>query len=602
MRGDLARKVAARGLSAALAGAAFLTLALTPATAWGAVLAVAAVVAALAERRVRPAADPVAEQILLAAGVLVAYAGRRTSGVDWPVVLAGAALIGLILLERPLRDAAALEIRSAHLDVRPSPAQVAERLDTVVPVLVAVLAVAAAVHLPSWLALLAVLLVAVAGAIAAASIARHRFRPSSGAGPVARALRRRQPEFVLHFSAPPGSAYQMVMWLPYLERLGRPFFVLLREPEHLAAVTAATRMPVVVCPTVRAVDEVMVPSLRVAFYVNHGMKNSHSLRHSRLTHIQLHHGDSDKAPSSNPVSGIFDRIFVAGQAAIDRYARNGVTIPAEKFVIVGRPQVESVTPARGRIGDLTDRAVLYTPTWTGHGADEDYCSLPVGEALVSVLLDRGATVIMRTHPYTAQNPASARQAARIEALLARDRAATGRAHVWGQQAARELTLVECFNRSDALVSDVSGVVSDYLYSGKPFAVTDMVGAGGDFDERFPLAAAAYVIRADLSNLGGVLDGLLGADPLEPARRRARGYYLGEFPAEGYGEVFAEAARRFLSAGAGPARHGADPGSRPPAGGRPVPDHPVTDHPRTGTVPGQPVADRPAAGHPVSDRP
>ena len=42
-----------------------------------------------------------------------------------------------------------------------------------------------------------------------------------------------QPEFLLYFSAPPGSEYQVTMWLPYLERIGRPFLVLLREPEFL---------------------------------------------------------------------------------------------------------------------------------------------------------------------------------------------------------------------------------------------------------------------------------------------------------------------------------------------------------------------------------
>ena len=106
------------------------------------------------------------------------------------------------------------------------------------------------------------------------------------------------------------------MWLPYLERIGRPFLVLLREPEFLAPIAAATSAPVVYCPTLKAIDEALVPSLKVAFYVNHGAKNAHCIRFTQLTHIQIHHGDSDKAPSANPVSAIFDKNFVAGQAAI----------------------------------------------------------------------------------------------------------------------------------------------------------------------------------------------------------------------------------------------------------------------------------------------
>src|SRR5690625_5823159 len=61
-----------------------------------------------------------------------------------------------------------------------------------------------------------------------------------------------------------------------------------------------------------------------------------------MTHVQLLHGDSDKASSFNPVTAFYDNVFVAGQAGIDRYENNGVDIPKHKFTIVGRPQVESV--------------------------------------------------------------------------------------------------------------------------------------------------------------------------------------------------------------------------------------------------------------------
>lgn len=383
-----------------------------------------------------------------------------------------------------------------------------------------------------------------------------------------RALRRHQPEFLLYFSAPPGSEYQVTMWLPYLERIGRPFMVVLREPEFLAPIAAATDAPVVYCPTLRAMDEVLVPSLRAAFYVNHGAKNSHCIRFTQLTHVQLHHGDSDKAPSANPVSGIFDRIFVAGPAAIDRYARAGVQIPAEKFVIVGRPQVESINVRPEPLAAEAPRTVLYTPTWTGHHADADYCSLPVAEPMLRKLLDRGVTVILRAHPYTAQNPASARQLGRLTELLAADRARTGRPHVWGA-AARDLSLVDCVNRSDALISDVSGVISDYLYSGKPFAVTDMGGEGDRFTERFPLAGAGYVLHRDMTNLDDVLGRLLGADPMAPGRWATRRRYLGDFPAESYADAFLEAARREL-----------EPGWSPPSPGRPVEPDRVAASPTT----------------------
>ncbi|WP_433532370.1 CDP-glycerol glycerophosphotransferase family protein [Micromonospora sp. CA-263727] len=552
MRGDLVRKLAARGLATGGAVLAFLVVALTGATAWGLGLAVVALAAVVWERRVRPGADAVAETTLIAAGVLVGYARQLDAGFDPALAATALVLLGVVLLTGPLRQAGNLEIRAANLPVRTWVPQVTAGLPDAVAGLLAVLALAALAGLPAAVALAASLLVGAAAGAVALDLARRRFRPAAGGSAVTRALRRHQPEFVLHFSAPPGSEYQVTMWLPYLERIGRPFVVMVREPEALPAIAAATTAPVVYCPTLRNMDEVLVPSLRVAFYVNHGAKNSHCIRFTQLTHVQLHHGDSDKAPSANPVSAIFDRIFVAGPAAVDRYARAGVEIPAEKFVVVGRPQVEAIEvrsqPARG----LANPTVLYTPTWTGHHADTDYCSLPVAETLLRRLLDRGATVILRAHPYTAQNPASARQLGRLHELLAADRARTGRQHLFGAAASR-LTLAESVNRADALVSDVSGVVSDWLYSGKPYTVTDMGADGARFTERFPLAASGYVLRRDMADLDDVLTRLLDTDPLAEARWATRRRYLGDFPAESYAEAFLTAARREL-----------DPAWTPPA--------------------------------------
>ncbi|MEV4390081.1 CDP-glycerol glycerophosphotransferase family protein, partial [Micromonospora sp. NPDC049580] len=512
---------------------------------WGVARAVAAVAAAAAEQRIRPGADLVAETALIAAAVLVGYTRRLDDGFDPALAAAALVLLGLVLLVGPLRTAGNLEVRAANLPVRAWTPLIADRLGVALLGLLAAVALAAALTLPAAVALVVSLLVGAGAGAVALDLARRRFRPTGGGGPVARALRRHQPEFLLYFSAPPGSEYQVTMWLPYLERIGRPFLVLVREPEFLAPIAAATDAPVVYCPTLRAIDEALVPSLRVAFYVNHGAKNSHCVRFTQLTHIQLHHGDSDKAPSANPVSGIFDRIFVAGPAAIDRYARAGVRIPADKFVVVGRPQVESIDVRREPARGLASPTVLYTPTWTGHHADADYCSLPVAEELLRRLLERGATVILRAHPYTAQNPASARQLGRLTELLAADRARSGRQHVFGA-AARELSLTDCVNRSDALVSDVSGVISDYLYSGKPYAVTDMGDEGDRFTDRFPLAGSGYVLRRDMSNVDAVLTALLDTDPLAEERWATRRRYLGDFPAESYAEAFLTAARRELA--------------------------------------------------------
>ncbi len=90
-------------------------------------------------------------------------------------------------------------------------------------------------------------------------------------------------------------------------------------------------------------------------------------------------------------------------------------------------------------------------------------------------------------------------------------------------------LYDCFNESDAMVSDISSVVSDFIASGKPYAVTDSAALGAEEFKRQNTAVRAAVI---LSNGAEELDALLAAvadpaaDTLADARRELKTYLLG----------------------------------------------------------------------------
>ncbi|WP_111718556.1 CDP-glycerol glycerophosphotransferase family protein [Homoserinimonas sp. OAct 916] len=352
------------------------------------------------------------------------------------------------------------------------------------------------------------------------------------------------PTFAVHWDAPLGTEYQLSMWLPYLERLNKKFFVIVRNQGTFHAVSALTSAPVLLRKTMADLDAMIVPTLKTAFYTNNAVRNSHFVRFSELTHIQLNHGDSDKAPSYNPVFRMFDKNFVAGQAAIDRFANHGVVVPREFFSIVGRPQVEGIQvgPATSSGAGLT---VLYAPTWAGHNADSDYSSLPVGYGIVEGLVKRGCTVIFRSHPYTRRNKAHAAEADRIQSLLAQDAAATGRPHRWGEAAEKTLGMTECFNAADALISDVSSVVPDFLYSEKPFAMASMTASIATFVDEFPIARVAYLFDRQLENLEAQLDLLLGTDPLKQQRHALKSYYLGDFDPAHYADAFLTEATKFV---------------------------------------------------------
>lgn len=367
------------------------------------------------------------------------------------------------------------------------------------------------------------------------------------------ALEQLEPEFAVYFASSVGASYQVGMWLPYFVRIGRPFVILTRTVPMLAQIAQLCEeqgldVPVVHRPTLRSLEDVIVPSMTSAFYVNNAVRNTHFIERRELTHVWLNHGDSEKPACYNPVHAIYDLIFAAGQAGIDRYARHGVHIPREKFRVVGRPQVEQVEPARGPVAEQHPPTVLYAPTWQGPYADTRVYSLPLGSAIVTALLERGVRVVFRAHPFNYRDAESEAMIAEIGALLGADRERTGRDHLWGPAAERELSVEDCFNLSDAMVSDVSAVVSDYLRSDKPFAMVSVGRTPEQLLVEAPAAQAAYVLREDLSNLDRVLDDLLGADPLAATRTQTRVYYLGDFPSGNYADGFLDAARRVIDAG------------------------------------------------------
>jgi hypothetical protein len=359
------------------------------------------------------------------------------------------------------------------------------------------------------------------------------------------AVTKLEPVFYLHWDAPADGVYQVTMWVPYLTRLGVPFVIIVRSRKQLSALAAQVDVPILLCVTGEEIERSILPSLRAVLFVNTALRNAHFLRFNGLRHIQLNHGDSDKPASASRQFRAYDRNLVAGEAAIERFAHYGVEMPRELVRIVGRPQVDAVRRADGRTS--ANPVVLYAPTWGGYFSDSNLSSLPSGVEMVEDLLQRGCTVVFRPHAFTSRDARLQKQADRIRNLLAEDRAASGRAHVFGAAAETDATVIDCFNMCDAMVADVSSIVSDFLYSEKPFAMASAGTPRDEFLAAYPVSQAAYVVEPDRASFHDAFDRMLGDDPLRPERMRLRRYYLGDFPAEGYSDVFVQALREELAA-------------------------------------------------------
>ncbi|WP_369175150.1 hypothetical protein AB5J49_16175 [Streptomyces sp. R28] len=93
----------------------------------------------------------------------------------------------------------------------------------------------------------------------------------------------------------------------------------------------------------------------------------------------------------------------------------------------------------------------------------------------------------------------------------------------------EPRLYDCFNVSDAMVSDISSVVSDFIASGKPYAVTDSAELGvEEFKRQNTAVRAATILSNSAAELGGLLDAVRdpASDPLAEDRGDLKRYLLG----------------------------------------------------------------------------
>jgi hypothetical protein len=336
------------------------------------------------------------------------------------------------------------------------------------------------------------------------------------------------PQVMIYHTGTIDSGHQINMWLGAGARLDRPTLIALRERSQMLEL-AETSLPVICIPGAVEFMSFVLPSVRVAMYTANVGKTIHMLREPGVRHIFIGHGDSDKTASFNPFSKVYSEVWVAGEAGRDRYRRAGVGVRDEDIVEVGRPQLDGINVVTDLIGDR-ELAVLYAPTWEGWTGDPAHTSLirtgpPLIERLVSF---PNVRVIYKPHPFTGTvSEAAATADAAIRATISR----AGGRHltVAGTPTAVKPvpSLYDCFNDADLMVADISSVLTDFVYSEKPYVVANLTDFDEvEFREQFPSAGKAYLLDPDGERIGAILDLVRSSDPLAVERRELKHYLLG----------------------------------------------------------------------------
>ncbi|MBO9473647.1 CDP-glycerol glycerophosphotransferase family protein [Shimia sp. R10_1] len=345
----------------------------------------------------------------------------------------------------------------------------------------------------------------------------------------------------LYFSEPRlATPYQVTMWLKPLLSLKEPFVILLKERKHLQHFPKSDLYEVLIITDLPEKTAFLPTSVEVLFYVNNSMTNLPVVAaNPNVTHVQLLHGDSDKPPSYNPMSAIYDRLFVAGEMAIDRYARHGVIIPREKFTIVGRPQLPRTKNAAST--SKACKTVVYMTTWTGMFDDSNFCSLAQAQKIVEQTLTSAEPleVIFKPHPLSLKAP----DWPDLKDQLLKSTNVMSKGSTF-RIATTEEDVFDLYERADLLISDVSSTLIDFLATGKPYIVTNPNAYSETDLTSFPSVAGGYLTSRDASNLPDLMATSFTTDPRAQNRKALRDYALGDHDSPA-GAAFQNACRQLL---------------------------------------------------------
>ncbi len=348
----------------------------------------------------------------------------------------------------------------------------------------------------------------------------------------------RAPVFALHSgtTAQAGGLNHVEPWIPLFREAGFEFIVIARSPDLYHAIRQA-HPDVSVCLARKVEDTDTIvrayPSLRAFFYVSNAINNAHFQRCATARHISLGHGDSDKSSSMTRIFKVYDEIFVAGQAHIDRFEHASFDTSALRFRIVGRPG----TPAMPRAAkDSRPTSITYLPTWEGIYAEQQYSSLAMARDVLGTALRSGLPVNAKLHPATGAFDARWKDAER----------AIGQAldGVSGNRLTfidRSVKVGELLASGTLYICDVSAVVSDCLSTGAPiFVYMPPDGHVHISSGRMSYGDYAYTFSTPEELSLKLLDVLDGNDPLAPARAEAVEYFIS--PASAGDRAFEKALR------------------------------------------------------------
>ncbi|WP_248283921.1 CDP-glycerol glycerophosphotransferase family protein [Brevibacterium sediminis] len=290
---------------------------------------------------------------------------------------------------------------------------------------------------------------------------------------------------------------------------------------------------------------------KLALYVNNGMTNFQSLAFAPMVHVHVNHGESDKLSMVSNQTKSYDKVFVAGDAAIERHRRALIDFDESALVKVGRPQLDIERPVE--LEPSNARTIMYAPTWEGENESNNYTSVDLfGPQIVEAALQiPNARVIYKPHPRveTSNDPAMTEANARILELLETANESISDESMQ-HQVLMQGDILAMFDAVDLLVTDISSVGLDFLYlhPEMPLVLTDRRNDTISLNAEAPISRATPIIdQTTADGLELMFQAMLSEDSAAEARLDLRRHYFGEGGKGTSTALFTEAVSKLISA-------------------------------------------------------
>lgn len=330
----------------------------------------------------------------------------------------------------------------------------------------------------------------------------------------------------LYFADQPAKLYQLTQWLPVFENHTElRTIVVVRNLETYNELRTQTTLQVLLVPRYEILMALYDRAdFHAVIYVNNGWTNFQSLSFQQAVHIHVNHGESDKICMVSNQAKAYDKVYVAGQAAIDRHAAAIAWFDPSHLVSVGRPQLDLEIADPLPKSELT--TITYAPTWEGEDEVNNYTSIDLyGPQIVQAALAiPHSRLVYKPHPRVidSADPLVRANHKKIVNLISR----AGAPHLYLPTA----NILGILPHTNLLISDVSSVTLDHLYLAphSPILLTDRRSHPDHLLADSPMSAACAVVdQYSIFRVGELMTTSLDTDTHREDRARMRTYYFGD---------------------------------------------------------------------------